>query len=247
MISEVYGDSSEHDLLRFMIEISRAMEHMHSMHIVHGDLKGANVLIDNDLRCVLTDFGHSRQISQISYKDPKHAHGLRWQSPEVMTEHSLLTKENDVYAFAITCVEIVTMGSLPWPMMPDDVVRKLVLDNNERPPFPSKIVDRLGIRTVLEHCWDDKIMKRPSFSQVVEHLQNLMSGLSFYSDRQAKKSSPTRSGKSSPFYTPPQQLVSLSEVSDPPEQIYGSESANFDLSDSSSALSRSATIRPRSQ
>lgn len=39
MVSEVYGDSSEHDLLRFMIEISRGMEYMHSVQIVHGDLK----------------------------------------------------------------------------------------------------------------------------------------------------------------------------------------------------------------
>ncbi|KAE9393011.1 hypothetical protein BT96DRAFT_255326 [Gymnopus androsaceus JB14] len=39
MVSEVYGDSSEPDLLRFMVEISRAMEYMHSAHVVHGDLK----------------------------------------------------------------------------------------------------------------------------------------------------------------------------------------------------------------
>lgn len=53
--------------------------------------------------------------------------GLRWQSPELMAERSLISKENDVYAFAITCVEIVTMGSLPWPMIADDVVKKRVL------------------------------------------------------------------------------------------------------------------------
>lgn len=47
MISEVYGDSSEHDLLRFMFEISRAMEYMHSMHIVHGDLKVRSKLSPN--------------------------------------------------------------------------------------------------------------------------------------------------------------------------------------------------------
>lgn len=137
----------------------------------------------------------------------------------------------------------VRVYSVPTTLQP---TKRHSVDNNERPPFPSKIVDRLGIRTVLEHCWDDKIMKRPSFSQVVEHLQNLMSGLSFYTDRQTKQSSPTRSGKSSPFYTPPQQLVPLSEVfSDPPEEIYGPESAILDLSESSSALSRSATLRPR--
>ncbi|KAE9386441.1 kinase-like protein [Gymnopus androsaceus JB14] len=245
MVSEVYGDSSEPDLLRFMVEISRAMEYMHSAQVVHGDLKGANVLLDNDLRCVLADFGHSKNISQISYKNAKHAHGLRWQSPELMAEHSLLTKENDVYAFGITCVEIVTFGSLPWPMMPDDVVKKLVLEENSRPPFPSKIVDRLGIRQVLERCWNDRVMERPTFSVVVKHLEGLMSGLSFYRDRQADLSSPGSGGSGS---SPPQQSAPLPKLySDPPTDMHVSESSVPGRMESFSGLNRSDTVRPRSQ
>ena len=38
-----------------------------------------------------------------------------------------LTQEIDIYAFAICCGEILTMGSLPWPLMDDDAVRRLVL------------------------------------------------------------------------------------------------------------------------
>ncbi|KAE9386265.1 kinase-like protein [Gymnopus androsaceus JB14] len=101
MVSEMYGDSSEPDLLRFMVQISRAMEYMHSALVVHGDIKGANVLLDNDLRCVLADFGHSKNISQISYANAKHAHGLHWQSPELMAGHSLLTKQNNIYALEL--------------------------------------------------------------------------------------------------------------------------------------------------
>ncbi len=38
-----------------------------------------------------------------------------------------LTTQVDVYAFAIVCVEIFTQGSLPWPLMDDEAIRKLVL------------------------------------------------------------------------------------------------------------------------
>lgn len=38
-----------------------------------------------------------------------------------------LTPEIDVYAFAMVCVEILTRGSLPWPMMDDDAVKRFVL------------------------------------------------------------------------------------------------------------------------
>ena len=38
-----------------------------------------------------------------------------------------LTPEMDVYAFAICCAEILTMGALPWQFVDDDTVRHLVL------------------------------------------------------------------------------------------------------------------------
>ena len=38
-----------------------------------------------------------------------------------------LTQEMDVYAFAICCWEILTMGDLPWPFMDDSAVRHSVL------------------------------------------------------------------------------------------------------------------------
>jgi abelson tyrosine-protein kinase 1 len=52
---------------------------------------------------------------------------LRWQAPELMRGAQALTPEMDVYAFSICCVEILTMGALPWPLMDDDAVRHFVL------------------------------------------------------------------------------------------------------------------------
>ncbi|KAK7457153.1 hypothetical protein VKT23_010453 [Stygiomarasmius scandens] len=163
----------EHELLGWMIEIARGMEYMHSMRIVHGDLKGANILIDRQFRCIIADFGHSKEFSQIDFTNAKHAHGFRWQSPELMAEHSLLTKENDIYAYAITCVEILTMGSLPWPMIPDDLVRKRVLELDDRPQYPRDLAERLGIRPILEQCWNKHWMDRPSFGEIVARLETL--------------------------------------------------------------------------
>ena len=52
---------------------------------------------------------------------------LRWQAPELMQGDHALTQEMDVYAFAICCWEILTMGDLPWPFMDDSAVRHSVL------------------------------------------------------------------------------------------------------------------------
>ena len=46
-----------------------------------------------------------------------------------------LTQEMDVYAFAICCWEILTMGDLPWPFMDDYAVRHSVLSGYPVPHY----------------------------------------------------------------------------------------------------------------
>jgi abelson tyrosine-protein kinase 1 len=52
---------------------------------------------------------------------------LRWQAPEIISGESVMSPEVDVYAFAIVCIEILSNGELPWPMLDDQAVQQLVL------------------------------------------------------------------------------------------------------------------------
>ena len=47
-------------LLRQMRQVATAMEHLHSKKILHRDLKSANVLVAEDGRLVVADFGLAR-------------------------------------------------------------------------------------------------------------------------------------------------------------------------------------------
>jgi serine/threonine protein kinase len=58
------------DLLRMMHEIAKGMEYLHSMGVLHGDLKASNVLVDDKIRqgkvrCVISDFGQSEIKSEV--------------------------------------------------------------------------------------------------------------------------------------------------------------------------------------
>ena len=77
-------------------------------------------------------------------------------SPELMAGQSQLTQEIDVWAFSITCVEILTMGRIPWgPLQSDESVRHFVLQD------------------ILRACWSTKPTQRPAFSKVVKDFKQL--------------------------------------------------------------------------
>jgi serine/threonine protein kinase len=57
-----------HDLqwrtrLSIALQVALGMEHLHKMHMVHRDLKSANVVLDEQLKAKVCDFGLSRVVS----------------------------------------------------------------------------------------------------------------------------------------------------------------------------------------
>ncbi|KDR78069.1 hypothetical protein GALMADRAFT_245050, partial [Galerina marginata CBS 339.88] len=169
----------EWDLFRLMHEIAKGMEYLHGEGVLHGDLKASNVLVDNRYRCVISDFGQSEMKSEafrISGTPPPHG-TLRWQSPEFMAGRSQLTPEVDVWAFSISCVEILTMGRMPWPFMDDNAVRHFVLKENTRPPIPKfSRFNTPGLQDILRACWQAKPEQRPTFTKIARDLKLLRKG-----------------------------------------------------------------------
>ncbi|KAJ7072976.1 hypothetical protein C8F01DRAFT_267337 [Mycena amicta] len=168
-------DGREGDVLRFMHEIAKGMEYLHAKGVLHGDLKAANVLVDDRIHCLVSDFGQSEMKSEayrISGNAPPHG-TLRWQAPELMLGSNELTPEMDVYAYTICCIEILLMGRLPWPLMGDDAVRNFVLNDKRRPQIPSSRFMTPALETLLDVCWDEDPSVRLPFTRIVKEMKQL--------------------------------------------------------------------------
>ncbi|KAH9014502.1 hypothetical protein EDB85DRAFT_1876352 [Lactarius pseudohatsudake] len=167
------ADAARVDVLKMIHEISKGMAYLHKQGVLHGDLKAANILVDDDTRCVISDFGQSEMKSEV-YRISRapQPHGtLRWQAPELMQGAQTLTPAMDVYAFAICCVEILTMGALPWPLMDDDAVRRFVLNDNMRPSLPPSSLIPGQLMNTIRSSWDRVPSNRPSFEKIARELK----------------------------------------------------------------------------
>ncbi|KAI0324972.1 kinase-like protein [Cubamyces sp. BRFM 1775] len=167
------------DVLKMVLEIARGMEYLHCRGVLHGDLKAANVLVDDQYNCVLADFGQSEMKSEACRISglPLSRGTLRWQAPEVMSGQSRPTAQSDVYAFAITCFEVLSKGALPWSMADDGSVRHFVLQENKRPPLPATFASTWSwaprFTEILGACWHREPAVRPLFAQIAYDVQQL--------------------------------------------------------------------------
>ncbi|KAF9562878.1 hypothetical protein CPC08DRAFT_633569 [Agrocybe pediades] len=163
------------DVYRILQEIAKGMEYLHKMNVLHGDLKASNVLVDDNCRCVISDFGQSEMKSEVCRitGSSMQTGTLRWKAPELLDGSSgMLTTATDIYAYAIVCVEVLTMGNLPWAHDDDDDVRYNVLERDRRPLIPPDFTSPL-LHELISACWIRDPTLRAPFAETVTKLQRL--------------------------------------------------------------------------
>ncbi|KAJ7830524.1 kinase-like domain-containing protein, partial [Mycena olivaceomarginata] len=147
-----------------LLQIAEGLAYLHSMKIVHGDLRGANILISDDWTACLADFGLTGVV-----EDPASTTGgaltLRWFAPELIAptffgcERFVRTTASDVYAFACVCLELHT-GNPPFFDVSPDVAAMLKVVAGERPSRPASISDDMW--DLITAAWAQNRLDRPS-------------------------------------------------------------------------------------
>lgn len=154
-------------LLPEMRQVADAMEHLHSKHIVHRDLKSANVLIASDGRLCVADFGLVRYVAPEKETNMTAETGsYRWMAPEVI-RHEPYGKGCDVYSYAILCWEMLT-NSIPFPHHTPVEVALSVATKGLRPDLPSFTPKVLA--ELVQRCWSQDASVRPAFKEICSRI-----------------------------------------------------------------------------
>ncbi|QRV79462.1 Serine/threonine-protein kinase [Ceratobasidium sp. AG-Ba] len=166
-LPQYIAQNPEVDRLRLCRQISAAVDYLHNVGIIHGDIKGANILISHAGDAKLTDFGNSiLKSSTIQFTgEMSRDLSLRWAAPELIEGSIRSSKEADIYALAMTILETIT-GNVPYAGRDDCKVMFTVVIKREPPPRPDNMTTELWI--LLGRCWKVEPMDRPTAREVLD-------------------------------------------------------------------------------
>uniref|UniRef100_J3L0Q5 Protein kinase domain-containing protein n=1 Tax=Oryza brachyantha TaxID=4533 RepID=J3L0Q5_ORYBR len=96
--------------LDIAIQVADVLWCMHSMYspILHGDIKPANILLDENLSPKISDFGIARLLCANGAQHTKNIIGSIGYVDPAFCKNGILTPKSDVYSFGVVLLEIIT-------------------------------------------------------------------------------------------------------------------------------------------
>ncbi|XP_032689951.1 lymphokine-activated killer T-cell-originated protein kinase isoform X2 [Odontomachus brunneus] len=105
------------DIMKVSFEIAKGLKYLHhTAHILHGDIKSANILISHDFNVVkLCDFGHSLPLTEslelnTSKGNFSYIGTECWNPPEVIQENGPVTNTADIWTYGLVIWEMIALS-----------------------------------------------------------------------------------------------------------------------------------------
>ncbi|XP_050372335.1 mitogen-activated protein kinase kinase kinase NPK1 [Argentina anserina] len=163
-----FGSFPESVIRMYTKQLLLGLEYLHKNGIMHRDIKGANILVDNKGCIKLADFGASKKVVELAtINGAKSMKGTPyWMAPEVIlqTGHSFSA---DVWSVGCTVIEMAT-GKPPWSQQYQEVAALFHIGTTKsHPPIPEHL--SAEAKDFLLKCLEKEPDFRSSASELLQH------------------------------------------------------------------------------
>ncbi|ODM99387.1 Vascular endothelial growth factor receptor 2 [Orchesella cincta] len=164
-------------LTKWSFDVACAMEYLSSKKVIHGDLAARNILLSEDMKVKVTDFGLSRQLRNYSHYVKKHQVPLpwRWMSLESLRDLTF-SPQSDAWSFGVLIWEFFSLAEVPYPGYAWTQEFVGLLEDGLRMACP-KYASNHFYQSVILECWRERPSERPTFatltSRILEYLTTM--------------------------------------------------------------------------
>ncbi|KAK3877220.1 hypothetical protein Pcinc_018021, partial [Petrolisthes cinctipes] len=178
------GERMSEELIAYILkEIAKALQDLHQANTIYRDLHGKNVVITQDGRIKLVDFGICVQLPNTMAKTNMSIGTPHWMAPEVIECQQKTGSEDqqqktgsdgydnrcDVWSLGITAIELGD-GGVPPNADVTHPVRCLLHTLHNPPPTPKRISDWSNeFNDFINECLVKNPDHRPIMLEVLEH------------------------------------------------------------------------------
>ncbi|KAF9185935.1 ATP binding [Haplosporangium sp. Z 767] len=166
-----YGPFSEILVRSFVKQILEGLDYLHECDIIHRDIKGANILVDNKGCIKISDFGISKKVEDhlksinVKSSRPSLQGSTFWMAPEVVKQIET-TYKADIWSLGCLVVEMFT-GTHPFPQF-SQMQALFQIGSNCTPDIPEDISD--DAKDFLKMTFEVDYHIRPSARILLGHL-----------------------------------------------------------------------------
>jgi mitogen-activated protein kinase kinase kinase len=168
-----YNTFQEPLIRNFVRQILDGLSYLHGQNIIHRDIKGANVLVDNKGSIKISDFGISRrgdvaasanQLPGSGLNRPSLQGSVFWMAPEVVRQ-SAHTKKADIWSLGCLIVEMFS-GARPFPDKSQLQALFAIGSNQAKPTIPETASEEA--KTFMNKTFEIEHEKRPSADELLK-------------------------------------------------------------------------------
>lgn len=147
-------------------QVLLGLAYLHERGVIHRDIKGANILMNDAGVIKLADFGVATRLTGAQGVKTHSVVGTPyWMAPEIIQMNSLQSPACDVWSVGCTIIELLTGRPPFYDLNPMTALYQIV--RSPHPPLPSNCSPQL--LSFLHACFERDPAKRPTVHELLNH------------------------------------------------------------------------------